>query len=80
MCIFILFLIQILINDSSVYMRSFVADGNVKADHLKQKTDDTDVWLTNGEGFMTQRDPYETHLSAAKESVQVIYCPTSATV
>ena len=48
MCIFILFLIQILINDSSVYMRSFVADGNFKADHLKQKTDDTDVWLTNG--------------------------------
>jgi hypothetical protein len=48
-------------------MRSYVADGNFKADHLKQKNDASDVWLTNGEGFMTNTDRYEIHLQTAKE-------------
>ena len=39
-----------------LYMRSFVADGNKKAIHLKQKDDTSDVWLTGGEGFMTNTD------------------------
>jgi len=52
-------------------MRSFVADGNFKADHLKQKTDSTDVWLTNGEGFMTNVERYQKHLEVAMESKQV---------
>jgi hypothetical protein len=54
-------------------MRSFVADGNFKADHLKQKNDKSDVWLTNGEGFMTNTDRYEAHLALATETKQV--CP-----
>ena len=61
----------------NLYLRSYVADGNFKADHLKQKNDDTDVWLTDGEGFMTERSRYEAHLNAAKESTQVIQFPTS---
>ena len=61
----------------SLYLRSYVVDGNFKADHLKQKNDDTDVWLTDGEGFMTERSRYEAHLNAAKESTQVIQFPTS---
>ena len=48
-------------------MRSFVADGNFKADHLKQKYDAADVWLTGGESFMTNLDRYEIHLAQAKE-------------
>jgi hypothetical protein len=52
-------------------MRSFVADGNFKANHLKQKNDATDVWLTHGEAFMTEVNRYHKHLSIAKESKQV---------
>lgn len=52
-------------------MRSFVADGNFKADHLKQKNDKSDVWLSNGEGFMTNTDRYEAHLALATETKQV---------
>ena len=52
-------------------MRSFVADGNFKADHLKQKTDESEVWLTAGEGFMTNIDRYNEHLAVALESKQV---------
>jgi len=52
-------------------MRSFVADGNFKAIHLKQKNDHSDVWLTNGEGFMTNTERYETHLQSAKETKTV---------
>jgi hypothetical protein len=56
-------------------MRSFVADGNFSADHLKQKNDRTDVWLTSGEGFMTNTNRYEIHLKKAKEikMVSIIY-------
>lgn len=52
-------------------MRSFVADGNMKAIHLMQKNNDSDVWLTNGEGFMTNTERYETHLQNAKETKTV---------
>jgi len=52
-------------------MRSFVADGNFKAQHLKQKSDNTDVWLTNGEAFMTNEDRYQIHLAKAAESKMV---------
>ncbi|MDX6295879.1 MAG: hypothetical protein QOH50_5049 [Kribbellaceae bacterium] len=50
---------------SYLYLRSFVADGNFKADHLKQKNED--IWLTNGEGFMTGEERYQKHLAEAKE-------------
>ena len=52
-------------------MRSFVADGNFKAVHLKQKDDDSDVWLTSGEGFMTNETRYQIHLEKAQESKSV---------
>jgi hypothetical protein len=48
-------------------MRSFVADGNFKANHLRQKDDTSDVWLTSSESFMTNVDRYNTHLQQAKE-------------
>ena len=52
-------------------MRSFVADGNFKAIHLKQKNDSSDVWLTEGEGFMTNAERYDIHLQVAKETKSV---------
>lgn len=52
-------------------MRSFVADGNFKAIHLKQKDDESDVWLTSGEGFMTNEPRYQRHLGIALESKSV---------
>ena len=52
-------------------MRDFVADGNFKANHLKQKDDDSDVWLTSGEGFMTNETRYKMHLAQAQESKYV---------
>jgi hypothetical protein len=52
-------------------MRSFVADGNFKAVHLKQKDNESDVWLTSGEGFMTNETRYQMHLGQAQESKSV---------
>ncbi len=45
----------------------FTADGNFKADHLTPKNAADDVWLTEGEGFMTAAEPYEAHLKDATE-------------
>jgi hypothetical protein len=50
-----------------------VADGNFKADHLKQKNDNSDVWLTSGEAFMTNVDRYANHLANATESKTVSF-------
>jgi hypothetical protein len=53
-------------------MRSFVVDGNFTADHIKQKRPDDDVWLNDGTGMMTAREPYASHIAAAKE-VKSVY-------
>jgi len=49
-----------------VYQRSFVADGNFKADHVRQKKND-DVWLSEGGGMMSLRSEYDEFLLKAKE-------------
>ena len=49
-----------------VYQRSFVADGNFKADHVRQKKNN-DVWLSEGGGMMSLRSEYDDFLSKAKE-------------
>jgi hypothetical protein len=54
----------------SCYIRSYAADGNFKANHLKQKTDD--IWLTDGEAFMTNNARYDRHLAEAIETREVI--------
>lgn len=46
-------------------MRSFVVDGNFTADHIKQSRPDDDVWLTDGEGLMTAKGPYASHIKKA---------------
>ncbi|KAF9521344.1 hypothetical protein CPB83DRAFT_741929, partial [Crepidotus variabilis] len=57
-----------------LYRGTLAADGNMTADHVRQKSDGQDVWLTNGEGFMTNKDQYRSHLSAALEMKQTTTC------
>ena len=54
-------------------MRSLVTDGNFTADHIMQKRRRDDVWLTNGEGMMTDRARYHAHLAVAVDTHDV--CP-----
>lgn len=45
-----------------------VADGNFKADHVKQKqTGDPDVWLSNGGGMQPNNEEYMAFLKDAFE-------------
>ena len=43
-------------------MQSLVADGNFMADHIKQQRPQDDIWISDGEGMMTAREPYATHI------------------
>ena len=52
--------------DRWVYRRFFVADGNFKADHVRQKNPENDVWLSEGGGMTAKRDKYEDFLRNAK--------------
>ena len=56
---------KLLIKHRDVYIRSMVVDGNFKADHVKQKNSEDDVFLTDGQSFMTAREPYKIHLEEA---------------
>ena len=50
-----------------VYRRFFVADGNFKADHVRQKHKDNDIWLSDGTGMTTRRAEYQSFLETAQE-------------
>ena len=54
-------------------MRSFVVDGNFTADHIKQTRPNDDVWLTDGEGMMTEKTSYNAHMKAAKDIPDVSF-------
>jgi hypothetical protein len=54
-----------------VYKRIFVADGNFKADHVRQKTAAGDVWLSEGGGMIPKRDEYLAFLKSAIERLTV---------
>jgi hypothetical protein len=49
-----------------VYKRLFVADGNFKADHVRQKSI-SEMWLSEGGGMMSKRKDYEHFLVSAIE-------------
>jgi hypothetical protein len=53
-----------------VYRRFFVADGNFKADHVRQKNV-SDVWLSEGAGMFAKRSEYEDFLRTATERLTV---------
>lgn len=47
-----------------IYQRSFVADGNFKADHVRQRNAATDIWLSEGGGMTGKRSEYEAFLKS----------------
>ncbi|EAU83220.2 hypothetical protein CC1G_11681 [Coprinopsis cinerea okayama7 len=55
------------------YTRSFVADGNFTCVHRK-RANQGEVYLKNGEGFMTEKDRYQKHLKIAKETTETPTC------
>ncbi len=42
-------------------------DGNFTASHIRKAGGIGDVWLTNGEGMMTNRSTYQAYLATATE-------------
>jgi len=54
-----------------VYKRIFVADGNFKADHVRQANVAGDVWLSEGGGIMAKTDEYHVFLRSAIERLTV---------
>jgi Ethanolamine utilization protein EutJ (predicted chaperonin) len=53
-----------------VYKRFFVADGNFKADHVRQQNT-SDLWLSEGSGMFSNREEYKTFLKGALERLTV---------
>lgn len=49
----------------------FVADGNFKADHVRQKNVNGDVWLSEGGGMIPKREEYLAFLKTAIERLTV---------
>jgi hypothetical protein len=48
-----------------------VADGNFKADHVRQKNAAGDVWLSEGSGMIPKREEYLSFLASAIERLTV---------
>ncbi|KAF9552460.1 hypothetical protein CPC08DRAFT_646853, partial [Agrocybe pediades] len=56
------------------YRRTFVADGNFKADHVKPVKPSTDIWLSEGSGMDPVRGSYWSFLKTAFEKLTVTPC------
>ncbi|EDQ98237.1 uncharacterized protein LACBIDRAFT_336148 [Laccaria bicolor S238N-H82] len=54
-----------------VFTRFLCVDGNFSADHLKQRNAMDDVWLTSGEGMMTEKEAYKKYLAQPTVTRQV---------
>ena len=48
-----------------------MANGNFKADHIRQKNVAGDVWLSEGAGTIPKRDEYSIFLESARERLTV---------
>ncbi|KAK7678294.1 hypothetical protein QCA50_018642 [Cerrena zonata] len=55
--------------DRKKYMRTLLADGNFKQDHLRMKYDSDDVPLSDGHGYMVTRAPFEEYLASTSDPV-----------
>jgi len=49
-----------------------VADGNFKADHVRQKGSDDEFWLWDGAGMMPNKNEYEEFIKTATERQTVM--------
>jgi hypothetical protein len=54
-----------------VYRRIITADGNFKADHVRQNSPADDVWLSDGLGMTTGRSDYKSFLANAWDRATV---------
>jgi len=54
-----------------VYRRIITADGNFKADHVRQNAPADDVWLSDGLGMTTNRSEYNSFLETAWDCATV---------
>ena len=50
-----------------VFRRVITADGNFKADHVRQKSPADDIWLSDGLGMTARNSEYQTFLKTAQE-------------
>ena len=50
-----------------------MADGNFKADHVRQKNSSGDVWLSEGAGMIPEREQYHGFLKTAIERLTVSF-------
>ncbi|KAG2091180.1 uncharacterized protein F5147DRAFT_748145 [Suillus discolor] len=66
--------INVLFDPSWKYTRSFVMDGNFKAEHLHPIKPFDEVWLSDGLGFMVGKDRYKMHLAEAADTVEKSSC------
>ncbi|KAF8222699.1 hypothetical protein L208DRAFT_1320892, partial [Tricholoma matsutake] len=57
-----------------VFKRIFVANGNFKADHVQQKSSETDIWLWDGGGMAPNQAEYHRFLQAAIERLTKAPC------
>lgn len=53
--------------DQWLFRRVLTADGNFKADHVRQKTPADDIWLYDGLGMTARRQEYHAFLKSALE-------------
>ena len=53
------------------YHRSHCGDGCFLQVHQEPLTEETDIWLKSGEGFMTEKTRYAEHLASAEERKDV---------
>lgn len=66
-------------------MKRFVVDGNFTAQHMNMRQPQSDVFLSDGLGYMVKEAEYQAHLSSAKESKEVrvivarLFCSGSET-
>ena len=57
-------------------MRTLVADGNFKQDHLRSKNPQDDIALSDGQGYMVGKDDFDRYISSAPVlPTAVMYSP-----
>ena len=62
-------------------MRTLVADGNFKQDHLAMKNDNDDVPLSDGLGYMVGRKEFEAYMNSTPTTAKsrtVLCCALKA--
>lgn len=55
-------------------MRTLLADGNFKQDHIAMKNNHDDVSLSDGLGYMVSRSPFDRYISEAPSLSASVRC------